>query len=136
MAFPAGPAPAIWMNCWAGVTSCASLPGLTASSWTAAQRTSPRSTGPLTRPSHRSATSWGGPARIAAALTEAGLFLGSVIVATVPGARWRLWPNGHPVVRLASERDLDVTAMASDRVTNGAPLLADIYASAVAGPSS
>jgi SAM-dependent methyltransferase len=37
-----------------------------------------------------------------------------VIVATIAGARWRLWPNGHPVVRLASGRDLDVAAMASD----------------------
>ena len=49
----------------------------------------------------------GGPSRIAAVTGEAGLFLGSVIIATVPGARWRLWPNGHPVVRLSSGRDLD-----------------------------
>jgi len=44
-----------------------------------------------------------------------------------------LWPNGHLVVRLASGRDLDVATLASDRVSKGAPLLADIYADA-AGP--
>jgi hypothetical protein len=76
----------------------------------------------------------GGRAQIGAALAEAGLFLGSVIVATVTGAHWRLWPNGHPVVRLASGRDLDVTAMASERVSKGAPRLADIYADAAADP--
>jgi uncharacterized protein DUF6278 len=76
----------------------------------------------------------GGPSRIGAALTEAGLFLGSVIVATVAGARWRLWPNGHPVVHLAPGRDLDVAAVASDRVNRGAPRLADVYADA-ADPS-
>jgi hypothetical protein len=39
-----------------------------------------------------------------------------------------------PVVRLASGRDLDVTAMASERVSKGAPRLADIYADAAADP--
>jgi len=77
----------------------------------------------------------GGPPRIGAAQAEAGLFLGSVIVATVAGAQWRLWPNGHPVVHLASGRDLDVAAMASDRVSKGAPRLADVYADAAAGSS-
>jgi Family of unknown function (DUF6278) len=77
----------------------------------------------------------GGPSRIGAALSEAGLFLGSVIVATVAGARWRLWPNGHPVVRLASGRDLDVAAMAGERVSKGAPRLADVYAEAASDPS-
>jgi hypothetical protein len=71
-----------------------------------------------------------GPPRVDAALTQAGLFLGSVIVATVAGAQWRLWPNGHPAVRLASGRDLDVAATASDRVSKGAPRLADVYANA------
>jgi len=75
----------------------------------------------------------GGPSQISAVLAEAGLFLGTVIVATVAGAYWRLWPNGHLVVRLASGRDLDVATLASDRVSKGAPLLADIYADA-AGP--
>ena len=66
---------------------------------------------------------------------EAGLFLGAVIIAAVPAARWQLWPNGHPVIRLPSGRDLDVVELGNDRVTNGAPLLADIY-SAAAGSSS
>ena len=74
----------------------------------------------------------GGPSRIAAVANQAGLFLGTVIIATVPGARWRPWPNGHPVVRLPSNRDLDVVALAGDRVSKGAPLLADIYARATA----
>jgi len=76
----------------------------------------------------------GGPSQIGAALTEVGLFLGSVIVATVAGARWRLWPNGHPVVHLSSGRDLDVAVVVSDRVNKGAPRLADVYADA-ADPS-
>jgi hypothetical protein len=63
---------------------------------------------------------------------DAGLFLGTVIIASIPGARWRLWPNGHPVVRLATGRDLDVVAMANDRVSKGSPLLADVYAGAAA----
>jgi hypothetical protein len=63
---------------------------------------------------------------------EAGLFLGTVIIASIPGARWRLWSNGHPVVCLTTGRDLDVVAMANDRVSKGAPLLADVYADAAA----
>ena len=65
---------------------------------------------------------------LAAVGNQAGLYLGTVIIASVPGARWRLWPNGHPVVRLAEGRDLDVVALANDLVSSGAPLLADVYA--------
>jgi hypothetical protein len=61
---------------------------------------------------------------------EAGQFLGAVLVSTIRGAHWRLWPNGHPVVRLASGHDLDVIALAHDRVGSGLPRLADIYADA------
>ena len=75
-----------------------------------------------------------GPVPVVRVGSEAGLFLGAVIVATVPAACWRLWPNGHPVIRLPSGRDLDVVALGDDRVTNGAPLLADIYYSAAACP--
>jgi hypothetical protein len=75
----------------------------------------------------------GGPLPVAAVGSQAGLFLGTVIIATVPGTRWRLWPNGHPVVRLPSGRHLDVVAMANDRVSQGVPLLADAYADAAAG---
>ncbi len=78
----------------------------------------------------------GGPARVARLGPDAGLFLGTVLLATVPAARWRLWPNGHPVIRLPSGRDLDVVAMASDRVTKGAPQLADIYAAAAGPPGA
>ena len=96
---------------------------------------SPEDLGPLDQATDQATSELGGPSRIGAALTEAGLFLGNVIVATVAGARWRLWPNGHPVVHLASGRDLDVVAMASDRVSKGAPRLADVYADAAADPS-
>jgi hypothetical protein len=75
-----------------------------------------------------------GPLPAGAVASEAGLFLGTVIIATVPGARWQAWPNGHPVVRLSSSRCLDVVAMAHDRVTRGVPLLATAYADAAAGP--
>ena len=99
---------------------------------------SPQDLGPLDQAideaSDQATSELGGRSQIGAALAEAGLFLGSVIVATVAGAHWRLWPNGHPVVRLASGRDLDVAAMASERVSKGAPRLADIYADAEADP--
>ena len=76
----------------------------------------------------------GGPLRNAALGSEAGLFLGTVIITAVPGSRWRLWPNGHPVVRLPSGRDLDVVALAHDRMNRGTPLLAEVYADAAAVP--
>jgi hypothetical protein len=63
---------------------------------------------------------------------DVGLFLGTVIVTNVSGARWRVWPNGHPVVRTASGHDLDVVALASRRLTTGTPRLADVYTDAVA----
>jgi hypothetical protein len=73
-----------------------------------------------------------GHSPMAAVEPEAGLFLGTVIIASIPGARWRLWSNGHPVVCLTTGRNLDVVAMANDRVSKGAPLLADVYADAAA----
>lgn len=36
-----------------------------------------------------------GPSQIGLLANQAGLYLGTVIAGTVPGARWRLWPNGH-----------------------------------------
>jgi hypothetical protein len=62
----------------------------------------------------------------------AGRFLGTLIVCTIHGTHWRLWPNGHPVVRLASGRDLDVIALTDSRLRSGQPYLADIYADAAA----
>jgi hypothetical protein len=72
-------------------------------------------------------------AQIVALANEAGMFLGTVIVASAAGARWRVWPNGHPVVLLASGRELDVVALAADRCSRGEPWLADACADAVAG---
>lgn len=63
---------------------------------------------------------------------EAGLFLGTVILASVAGARWRVWPNAHPVIRLASGRELDVVAMGNDRVRKGTPRLITVFADAAA----
>ncbi len=67
---------------------------------------------------------------------DVGLFLGAVIVSNAAGARWRVWPNGHPVVLTASSRELDVVAVASRRFSTGAPRLVDVYADAIAGRAS
>ncbi len=40
--------------------------------------------------------------------SEIALLLGQVLIATIDGARWAVWPNGHPVIRI-SRTDLDVT---------------------------
>jgi hypothetical protein len=58
---------------------------------------------------------------------DAGLYLGTVIVHRMPGAGWELWPNGHPVVRLASGRELDVVALGHDWAIDGAPELSAVY---------
>lgn len=59
---------------------------------------------------------------------DAGLYLGTVIVRTVPGAAWRLWPNGQPVVRLASGREIDVVRAGHDWAVSGTPELSQVYA--------
>lgn len=61
---------------------------------------------------------------------DAGLYLGTVIVRTVPGAAWRLWPNGQPVVRLPSGREVNVVETGLDWASYGAPELFQIYAEA------
>ncbi len=61
---------------------------------------------------------------------EVGLYLGAVIVAHVPGARWVVWPNGHPVVRLASGKEVDTTAIVRERLSTGAPSLTSVLAKA------
>jgi hypothetical protein len=43
-----------------------------------------------------------------------------------------MWPNGHPVVRLRSGRELDVVALGNSRVTSGHPRLARAFADAAA----
>jgi hypothetical protein len=61
---------------------------------------------------------------------DAGLYLGTVIVRTVPDAAWQLWPNGHAVVRLASGREIDVVAVGHDWAESGTPELSQLYAEA------
>ncbi|MBC9726606.1 DUF6278 family protein [Streptomyces sp. TRM68367] len=59
---------------------------------------------------------------------DAGLYLGTVIVRTVPGAGWEIWPNGQPVVRLASGREFDVVASGQEWAASGVPELSQLYA--------
>ena len=61
---------------------------------------------------------------------DAGLYLGTVIVRTVPGASWDVWPSGQPVVRLASGREIDVVDAGLTWATTGAPELFQVYAEA------
>ncbi|KOG43079.1 DUF6278 family protein [Streptomyces resistomycificus] len=59
---------------------------------------------------------------------DAGLYLGTVIVRTVPGATWDLWPSGQPVIRLASGREFDVVATGHEWAASGVPELSQLYA--------
>ncbi|WP_432000053.1 DUF6278 family protein [Streptomyces sioyaensis] len=59
---------------------------------------------------------------------DAGLYLGTVLVRTVRGAVWYVWPDGQPVVRLASGREIDVVAAGHDWADSGAPELSQLYA--------
>ncbi|MGP4000236.1 DUF6278 family protein [Streptomyces sp. 8N706] len=59
---------------------------------------------------------------------DAGLYLGTVIVRTVPGAAWQVWPNGQPVVRLPSGREVNVVETGLDWAVSGAPELSQVYA--------
>jgi len=61
---------------------------------------------------------------------EVGIYLGNVIVKNVTGAHWKVWPNGHPVISLASTKEMDVIAMVGERLRNSRPSLTSIYASA------
>ncbi|MEU6766246.1 DUF6278 family protein [Streptomyces sp. NPDC046853] len=61
---------------------------------------------------------------------DAGLYLGSVIVRTVPGAVWHVWPAGSPVVRLASGREIQVVEAGLDWAVHGAPELSQVFAEA------
>lgn len=54
---------------------------------------------------------------------EVGLYLGDVMLHEIRGARWHVWPNGHPVVRLEDGREFDVSAQAARRVSKGKPNL-------------
>jgi hypothetical protein len=59
---------------------------------------------------------------------DAGLYLGTVVVRTVPGARWEIWPDGQPVVRLVSGREIDVVEAGQEWAASGAPELSRLYA--------
>ncbi|MER5630496.1 DUF6278 family protein [Streptomyces nitrosporeus] len=66
---------------------------------------------------------------------DAGLYLGTVLVRTVPGAGWDILASGQPVVRLASGREIDVVAAGLDWAMTGSPELSEMYAeSAESGP--
>ncbi|MET9390998.1 DUF6278 family protein [Streptomyces sp. NPDC006624] len=59
---------------------------------------------------------------------DAGLYLGTVIVRTVPGAAWEIRPDGQPVVRLASGREFDVVDSGHEWAAHGVPELSQLYA--------
>lgn len=58
---------------------------------------------------------------------DAGLYLGTVIVRTVPGAAWSIRSDGQPVVRLASGREFDVVASGREWAAVGVPELSQLY---------
>ncbi|MFF0222185.1 DUF6278 family protein [Streptomyces sp. NPDC004629] len=59
---------------------------------------------------------------------DAGLYLGTVIVRTVPGAYWEFQPGGQPVVRLESGREFDVVEAGHAWAASGVPELSQLYA--------
>ncbi|WP_128379949.1 DUF6278 family protein [Streptomyces cavernae] len=59
---------------------------------------------------------------------DAGLYLGTVIVRTVEGAVWEVWPSGRPVVRLTSGREIDVVTSGHEWAASGVPELSQLYA--------
>ncbi|MGW1541514.1 DUF6278 family protein [Streptomyces sp. NPDC002309] len=59
---------------------------------------------------------------------DAGLYLGTVIVRTVPGSAWEIRPDGQPVVRLESGREFDVVTAGQEWAASGVPELSQLYA--------
>ncbi|MEU9986814.1 DUF6278 family protein [Streptomyces sp. NPDC048045] len=59
---------------------------------------------------------------------DAGLYLGTVVVRTVPGALWRIRSDGEPVVRLASGREVEVVEPGRAWAASGVPELSQLYA--------
>jgi hypothetical protein len=55
---------------------------------------------------------------------EAGSYLGTVIIRTVPGAGWHTAPNGRPMVQLRSGAQVDVLGAASTGVAGHSTLTA------------
>jgi hypothetical protein len=50
---------------------------------------------------------------------EAGLYLGTLAVDHIAGASWKVWPNGHPVVRIPGRGDADVTEIGGRALAQG-----------------
>jgi len=63
--------------------------------------------------------------------SEAGRYLGTVLARHGGGARWQVWPNGHPVIRMPSGHQLDVVATVDDASRAGKLELAKRYAGAI-----
>ncbi|MGQ4373903.1 DUF6278 family protein [Streptomyces sp. SAS_267] len=61
---------------------------------------------------------------------DAGLYLGTVVVRTVPGASWHVWPGGSPAVLLPSGREIPVVEAGLDWAVQGVPELSQMYAEA------
>ncbi|WP_407562130.1 DUF6278 family protein [Streptomyces sp. 184] len=60
--------------------------------------------------------------------SDAGLYLGTVIVRTVAGAQWVIdSEDGAPVVRLSSGQEMDVLEIGAEWAANGAPELSQMY---------
>ncbi|MEU1400915.1 DUF6278 family protein [Streptomyces sp. NPDC005728] len=59
---------------------------------------------------------------------DAGLYLGTVVVRTVPGAVWRIRADGEPVVRLVSGREVEVARSGREWAASGVPELSQLYA--------
>ncbi|MFI8205027.1 DUF6278 family protein [Streptomyces sp. NPDC085937] len=64
---------------------------------------------------------------------DAGLYLGTVIVRTVPGAVWELRADGQPVVHLTGGREFDVVDAGHQWAADGVPELSQWYAEVVEG---
>ena len=58
---------------------------------------------------------------------EVGLYVGSVLVRRIIGARWHIIPNGQPVVALIDGRHIDVLALVGQRLQEGSPALTSIF---------
>ncbi|MER7763738.1 DUF6278 family protein [Streptomyces sp. NPDC097619] len=61
---------------------------------------------------------------------DAGLYLGTVIIRSVPGSGWQVWPNGQPVIRLVSGRELNVVEAGISWAVTGSPELFQVFAEA------
>ncbi|MER8188019.1 DUF6278 family protein [Kitasatospora sp. NPDC094015] len=64
---------------------------------------------------------------------DAGLYLGTVIRRTVPGADWRLDRHGRPLMVLPTGLELDVTELGHGWADQGSPQLSAVYLAATDG---